>query len=275
MKKPPRSSFDNWLTAQRVAWVLLALALISGALGYIQQHPGAFDLTAFVGDFYANISAEFASIAITVLIIDGLNRRREERTAVEQDRTQLMRQLGSNVNEVARRSAEELRARGWLTDGTLQGTDLRVANLDDAKLWDADLQGVNLQWAKLKKANLNGAVLAGANLTQANLQGARLRGADARGANLFEAKLYRVDFHETQLREADMRGAHLEGASLANADLRDAKFDNAVFDELSILPDGSAWTEGADLTRFTHPAHPQFWQPPTTNGTVNRNPSAS
>lgn len=268
MQKPPQFSLENWLTAQRVAWVLLILALVSGALGYIQQHPGAFDLGAFVGDFYANISAEFASIAITVLIIDGLNRRREERTALEQDRTQLMRQLGSNVNEVARRSAEELRARGWLTDGTLQGTDLRVANLDDAKLWDADLQGVNLQWAKLKKVNLNGAILAGANLTQANLQAARLRGADVRGANLFEAKLYRVDFHDAKLCEADMRGAHVEGASFTNADLRGANLTDAVFDALTVLPDGSTWSEGIDLTRFTNPAHPQFWQPVPSNGKV-------
>ena len=269
MKAPHKSGFENWLTAQRVAWVLLVLALVSGAVGYIHQHPGSFDLGAFIGDFYANISSEFASIAITVLIIDGLNRRREERTALEQDRTQLMRQLGSNVNEVARRSAEELRARGWLTDGTLQGTDLRVANLDDAKLWDADLQGVNLQWAKLKKANLNGSVLAGANLTQANLQTARMRGADARGANLFEAKLYRVDFHEAQLCDADFSGAHLEGASFVNANLRGATFNDAVFDSLTILPDGTAWTESIDLTRFTNSTHPNFWQPDTTNGRVS------
>jgi uncharacterized protein YjbI with pentapeptide repeats len=263
-----KSTLGGLLTAQTVAYVLLALALLTGVGGYIQQHPGSFDLSAFVADFYANISAEFASIAITVLIIDGLNRRRDARSAEETQRSQLLRQLGSNINDVARRAAEELRAQGWLTDGTLQSADLRVAHLEDAKLWDADLQGANLQWAKLKRANLNGSGLSGAVLTQANLQAARLRGADLRGASLLEAKLYRVDFHDAMLDEADLRGAHLEGASLINASLRGARMDGAIMDELTRLPDGSAWSADADLGRFTNSAHPQFWQPPAADGTV-------
>ncbi len=256
------------LSAQTVAYFLLALALITGVGGYIQQHPGGFDLGAFIADFYANISAEFASIAITVLIIDGLNRRRDALSAEEGERTQLIRQLGSNINDVARRAAEELRAHGWLTDGTLQGADLRVAHLEEAKLWDSDLQGANLQWAKLKKANLNGSGLAGATLTQANLQAAKLRGADLRGATLFEAKLYRVNFHDALLDEADLRGTHLEGASLVNASLRDVQLENAYLDALTTLPDGSTWSPDADLTRFTNPKHPQFWQPISTDGKV-------
>lgn len=259
---------ERLLTAQTVAYVLLAMALLTGIGGYIQQHPGSFDLSALVADFYANISAEFASIAITVLIIDGLNRRRDARSAEEGERSQLMRQLGSNINDVARRAAEELRARGWLTDGTLQAADLRVAHLEEAKLWDADLQGANLQWAKLKKANLNGSGLAGATLTQANLQAAKLRGADLRGANLFEAKLYRVNFHDALLDEADLRGTHLEGASLVNASLRGAHLESAYLDALTTLPDGSAWSPDADLTRFTNPTHPQFWQPTPSDGKV-------
>lgn len=260
----------DWLTAQRVAWLLIALAMISGILGYLSQHPDGFDLTTFAGDFYANVSSEFASIAITVLIIDGLNRRRDQRAAEINDRDQLIRQLGSNVNEVARRAAEELRARGWLTDGTLQDCDLRVANLEEAKLWDADLQGANLQWAKLKKVNLNGSVLVGANLTQANLQAARMRGADVRGANLFEAKLYRVDFHDARLCDVDLRGAHLEGARLDNADLSGAQCSGALFDTLTTLPDGTAWSGETDIARFTDPNHPDSWRPTPGNGKVAR-----
>jgi uncharacterized protein YjbI with pentapeptide repeats len=263
-----KSSAERLLSAQTVAYILLALALLTGVGGYIQQHPGGFDLGAFIADFYANISAEFASIAITVLIIDGLNRRRDARSAEESERSQLIRQLGSNINDVARRAAEELRARGWLADGTLQGADLRVAHLEEAKLWDADLQGANLQWAKLKKANLNGSVLAGATLTQANLQAAKLRGADLRGATLFEAKLYRVSFHDALLDEADLRGTHLEGASLVNASLRGAQLGDAIFDPLTTLPDGSAWSPEVELARFTQPSHPQFWQPTSSNGKV-------
>ena len=82
---------------------------------------------------------------------------------------------------------------------TLQGADLRGANLQEANLQGADLWGANL-----RRANLQGADLWGANLRRANLQEADLRGADLEGANLRGANL----------QEADLRGANLEGADL-------------------------------------------------------------
>lgn len=264
----------DWLTVNRVGLLLLTLAIVSGVGGYLQQHPEGFDLAAFVADFYANVSTELTSIAITVLIIDALNRRRERLQGERDQRAQLIRELGSSVNEVAKHAAEELRARGWLTDGSLQEADLRVANLEGAKLWKADLQGVNLQWAKLKYVNLNGSILVGANLVQANLQAAKLGGADLRGANLFESRLYRVNFHGALLRDADLRGAHLEGARLDRADLRGASLDGAFLDDLTTLPDGSKWTAEADLRRFTDPAHPQYWQASEEPTTDSANSSA-
>jgi uncharacterized protein YjbI with pentapeptide repeats len=262
----------EWLTAQSVGLLLLVLALVVGTAGYISQHPGDFNLLALAGDFYANISSELASIAITVLIIDTLNRRRDQRVEERRTREQLIRQMGSQVNEVARRAVEELRAEGWLTDGSLQEADLRVANLEEAKLWDADLQGVNLQWAKLKKANLNRAVLVGANLKQANLQAARLNGADVRGANLFEAKLYRVGFHDAKLNDADLSGAHCEGAQFVNADLCGVNFTDVFMDEFTVLPDGCHWTAETDLSQFTDEKHPHFWRPtPKQNGRNGEN----
>jgi len=249
----------DWLTINRVGLLLLTLAVISGVGGYLYQHPDGFDLGAFVSDFYANVSTELTSIAITVLIIDALNRRRDRIQGEREQRAQLIRELGSGVNEVAKHAAEELRARGWLTDGSLQEADLRVANLEAAKLWKADLQGANLQWAKLKYVNLNGAILVGANLKQANLQAAKLGGADLRGSILFEARLYRANFTRALLRDADLRGAHLEGARLDGADLRGAALDGTFLDELTTLPDGNKWSADVDLRRFTDPAHPQHW----------------
>ena len=256
----------DWITLQAVGVVLLTLAVISGVSGYRSLHPGAFDIGKFLADYYANISTELTSIAITVLLIDTLNRRRDEHLGRLRDLQQLTRQLGSGVNEVAKRAAEELRAEGWLTDGSLQETDLRVANLENAKLWKADLQGANLQWARLKSANLNGATLVGANLTQANLQTAKLGGADLRQANLMEAKLYRVNFKDARLDHADLSGAHLEGARLENADLTKANLADALLDEMTILPDGVKWSAECDMTRFTQPDHPQFWRPQPVNG---------
>lgn len=252
----------DWLTLQVVGVVLMSLSVLVGIAGYRAAHPDSFDLGLLLYDYYANASTELASIAITVLLIDALSRRREARVSRQNELERLSRQLGSGVNEVAKRAAEELRDEGWLTDGSLQEADLRVANLEDAKLWEADLQGVNLQWAKLKRANLNRVNLVGANLMQANLQAAKLSGADLRQVNMVEAKLYRVNFSGAQLDHADLTGAHLEGAKLENASLASAILTKAYLDELTTLPDGSKWSADADLARFTDPQHPHFWRLP-------------
>lgn len=249
----------DWITVRSVGIGLLVISVITALIGYVQSHPEGFSFGAFMVDFYANVSTEAMSIAITILIIDTLNRRREERLMTRREREQLIRQLGSGVNEVAKRAAEELRANGWLTDGTVQESDLRVANLEGAKLWKADLQGVNLQWARLKHANLNGSMLVGANLTQATMTAARCIGADLGQANLFEAKLYRVNFGGANLRSANLQGAHLEGAKLEGADLRGANVAEAHWDELTIMPDGAAWTSETDISRFTSANHPNAY----------------
>jgi uncharacterized protein YjbI with pentapeptide repeats len=55
---------------------------------------------------------------------------------------------------------------------SLDGADLRGANLSNAKLTRADLRGANLSGA-----NLQGAYLGGANLSGVSLQGANFGGA--------------------------------------------------------------------------------------------------
>ena len=252
----------DWFTLQGVGVVLLSLSVIVIIAGYDVVHPGGFDFNLLLSDMYANLSSELVGIAVTVLLIDTLSRRREAHLSRLNELERLSRQLGSGVNEVAARAAEELRDEGWLTDGSLQETDLRVANLEHAKLWDADLQGVNLQWARLNHANLERANLVGANLMQANLQAAKLDGADLRQANLIEAKLHRVNCDGTRLNHADLTGAHLEGARLENADLSDATLTNAVFDETTTTPDGKRWSADVDMACFTDPEHPNFWRMP-------------
>lgn len=254
-------SFE-WLTIYRAGLLVAVLALAIMLLGYAFVHANEpFDLRAFIEELYANIASELFGIAITILIIDTIYRRYDERAEKRRERQQLRNQLGSGINEVAIRAAEELRASGWLTDGTLQGEDLRVANLEKAKLWQADLQGVNFQWAKLQGANLNDAVLAGANFTQANLTATRLRGADMRGALCTGAKMYRAHLVAAFLQDAKLTNAHLEGAKLTGAHLEGADLTGAHLDALTILPDGTPWTEATDMTRFTNPGHPDYFQP--------------
>lgn len=129
-----------------------------GAIGYLNQHSGLFISLPIIADFYANVAAELASIAITVLVIDTLNERR----SIQQEKASLIRQMGSPSNQIAREAARAMRVRGWLEDGSLQDADIARGNLQDA--W---LQGANLKGAALYKTNLNRAHMEWSDLTGA------------------------------------------------------------------------------------------------------------
>ncbi|MCA9926360.1 MAG: pentapeptide repeat-containing protein [Anaerolineales bacterium] len=152
-----------------VGFILAAAAFLMGLFGYINQHATImvnnqevelYQDSPFLGDFYANISAELASIAITILIIDAINQRRNK----QQELDDLKWQMGSKDNVLVLEAVRKLRGKKWLIDGTLHGIDLRGANLSSAKLFMADLEGANLE-----KVKLNGAFLKMANLRNANV----------------------------------------------------------------------------------------------------------
>lgn len=133
--------------------------------------------------FFQGVATNLLSAAITFWLLDRLIRMREEQErrerSLQDERRHLAKQLASPINSVAQQAAEDLRSRGWLTDGTLDGVDLVGANLANVVLIDA-----TLRHADLRKANLNGADLRGANLQGADLRDANFSGADFRGANL-------------------------------------------------------------------------------------------
>jgi len=155
----------DWLAVENLGFLLVVLGISVTVIGHLLQY-GAFSLRQLFLDTYANAGSEMLSIAVTILIIDGLYRRREAAAY----RDQLIRQMGSKDNSTALRAADELRALGHLTDGTLHHADLKYANLAGAILSSADLRAAYLSFA-----NLNGA-----DLRDAGLQDAILRNADLR-----------------------------------------------------------------------------------------------
>ena len=159
--------FLDWWSVKRVAFILLVTALVIGVVGYLNQHSGLFVSLPIIADFYANVTAELASIAITVLVIDTLNERR----SIQREKASLIRQMGSPSNQIAREAARVMRVRGWLEDGSLQDSDLARGNLQDAWLAKANLKG-----ASLYKTNLNRVHLEWSNLTGAkSLEDSQLR----------------------------------------------------------------------------------------------------
>ncbi|VAW38397.1 hypothetical protein MNBD_CHLOROFLEXI01-3306 [hydrothermal vent metagenome] len=152
-----------------VGTLLLILAVYIGIRGFLFLYEGGFSYQQITSDFYANISTELASIAITVLIIDVINRRHTK----QQELADLKWQMGSRDRVLALEAVRKLRGKKWLIDGTLKGIDLRGANLQGAGLYKANLEGADLRKVKLHDAYLVGANLRNANVTIEQLATAR------------------------------------------------------------------------------------------------------
>jgi len=161
-----------------------------------------------------------------------------------------------------------------LEGANLSGANLESATLERANLWLANLEGADLMDATLEGADLDSANLSGTHLWRATLEGADLRSANLSGSNLLGANLSRAN-----LRSANLSGAKLRDVNLSGADLRRANLEGAIInkttnlDKATILPDANDigdwlnpkfdkhWTPDTDMSRYTDPNHPDFWQP--------------
>lgn len=120
----------------------------------------------------------------------------------ERELERLITQMREGSKADVRKAVDELRERGWLTDGTLfkaglSGTDLRAANLRGANLSEASLIEATLSEANLSRTNLSGA-----NLIDADLTGVDLSGADLSGAILIDVILRGAILTGTNFTEA-------------------------------------------------------------------------
>ncbi|MBZ0281656.1 MAG: pentapeptide repeat-containing protein [Anaerolineae bacterium] len=237
--------FSN-LSNRAVLVILLAVGLSSSVASFIVNIINNVDTssgwwTSWLQNFSTEMFGAFLTFILFELIIGSREKQQEqerilgrEKTqrdeAVQQEKTRLIRQMRSSVNQEAIRAVEELRAYGWSIDGSLRGVELSGANLQGANLSRSDLRRVNL-WA-------------------ANLE----------GANLLELNLHMAALQIANLQEADLSCTNLEGADLWNTNLKWAILWQAKFDETTILPDRSNWTPETDMTRFTDPNHPHFWR---------------
>lgn len=133
----------------------------------------------------------------------------------------LIRKLHSPDSRRVLQAVEELRARGWLSDGSLKGMSLRYVHLEGADLYRACLQEVDLQHAYLDGANLSLADLQGANLSDASLQAADLSRADLSRATFYKANLYGArNLTAEQLSQAN----RLRGTTMPDGSLYDGRF---------------------------------------------------
>jgi two-component system, OmpR family, alkaline phosphatase synthesis response regulator PhoP len=134
----------------------------------------------------------------------------------------IISKLRSSENKRVLEAVGELRAHGWLSDGTLKNIALIHAHLEGADLMNADLEGVDFHQAHMEFTDLSSANLSGAELVRATLKNANLSNADITGADLFKANLVdAIGLTLAQLRTAK----RLIGATLPDGKLYDGRYN--------------------------------------------------
>lgn len=220
-----------------LALLVVIILLIAGMALYADHDAWGYGI---------NVFTSVVSTVATVLILDRLAERRADRKAEEALKQQLVDDAASNSNEIAKNAVYQLYRKRWLRfeEGLLKGANLQFANLQGADFQFANLQRTDLSYANLQKADFTQADLRGANLVMANLRGATLLHTNLAGANLTMANLREVG------REQDY-------------------FVPIRFDSMTILPDGTKWTQETDIRRFVDPEHPNFWKGYSMGGKQN------
>ncbi|MEM6281756.1 MAG: pentapeptide repeat-containing protein [Chloroflexota bacterium] len=218
----------------------------------VDESPAS--VRALNSDFWHGLSTEMAGALITTIIFAGVVGSFEWRSERNSYRNQLINEVASGDNSSALRAVSLLRDEGWLTDGSLRGTNLFGADLRGANLHEADLTGADLRRATLDGADLQFANLTGVELEDASFVGANLRYATISGVNI-----------GTNVRDASLVTAigdidsdcpldALEGSNaVAQLDTLDQRFvaeimrsgvacevSNATFDALMNNPDENA-----------------------------------
>jgi hypothetical protein len=110
---------------------LIVLGIASSLIGVLLFRQGW-------GAALLNLGTEFigavAVYFVFELIIERVEARETEKVAIEDKRAELITRMGSDEREVAVTAVNELRRRGWLTDGSLRRADLKGANLLGARV---------------------------------------------------------------------------------------------------------------------------------------------
>ena len=185
----------------KIQWLGIGSGLVGLLLGLVTWRlPSIF--INLLRDYSVHVSTDLIFVAITILIIDNLNKAE----AIKRERQDLIFQMGSANNVVATEAVRRLKG-GDFWSNSLQGkrfpgADLTKAELKEADLRNTDLDGTNLTEAKLEYAHLEGAVFIDTNLSRANLSNAHLENAKI----LVTIKDLHI-FEGANLNEVDLKGA--------------------------------------------------------------------
>jgi uncharacterized protein YjbI with pentapeptide repeats len=207
----------DYITPRKVALGILTTAFLVFMFGYHYQHPEGLNLQWLATDFYANLSTELFSIAITVLVIDSLYKYHEARS----EKNRLILEMSSPDNGIAVRATQIMqREYSYLIDGSLKNKFFWSANLNGAELLSAELEGASFHFASMVGAHLYGANLKNVAFWRTNLEGVFLQDADLSDATVVFANLKNAKVTRQQLKVCRT----LHGTILPNGKLYDGSF---------------------------------------------------
>ena len=200
------------------ALIILILAIFMFVVGFRILHPGQ-PMTFFtlLNDFYSNAITTLLGIAVTVLIIDGLNRIRDDRL----EKIRLLRDIGCGDRGIALRAVVEITHKNLHQIGFL-----RHRVFENAQLAGAMLAGADLSYSLFHYADLTGVELYGAKLQRTCFWHAILHGADFRDADLTMTDFIYADLFQAHITIKQLQSAYrLHGARLPNGKIYDGRFN--------------------------------------------------
>lgn len=247
--------------SRSVLALLLAIAMATSILSLLDNPDGW--TAEWRSEWLQNFSTEMLGAIITFLLFELI-------LGTRQEYEKLVAELGSTIAETTNRAAEQLRRKGWLTNGNLDGISLRDADLRNINFTKARLRSVDFRNAYLMNAtmthgdflqsNLHGAILHNAGMVGANFDGSILKSADMKNSSLRQASLQNADLTQSNLYRVRLIETNLSGTSLNGANLKSAEIRDVICNSQTILPDGTTWVPTTDWTRFTDETHPNFWR---------------
>jgi len=148
-KEPKKVQWENG--DKVMLWLQLAASAVVIFVGILIGYFLFREVGPVTGDngYIANVYTNVLSVLVTVFVIDRLNRRRDEQRQEYLLKEQLIRDAGSQLNEVAKHAIYQLNHRDWLRgeQGVLQGADLFLTDLRGVNFLGADLCNVTLDGA--------------------------------------------------------------------------------------------------------------------------------
>jgi hypothetical protein len=119
-------------------WLYVAAGFLLGVL----FQPLLAIISTNLNEFLQNIVPEAIGIVFTVMIIDRLYQRREHQREERELKARLIREMNNQDSGIVMRAVTELRAHGWLEDGSLKNIRLNEANFSGVNLKHANFEGV-------------------------------------------------------------------------------------------------------------------------------------